>query len=543
MPSVTEPPGDAKAGNRYWRGFAVFVLFSALVCVTGILTDLRFSDEIFHFWFAREWFDSGHRPIYNDLVDTVEEFGYYRYYINAPLWHCGLAHLWKVVGRSSEGVAQLYQALIYLWMLINTYLLGRELYGGSTGWYAGVIVATIPFSVSFGILLFIDVPIAMLSPLCVLLILKKKRAWAGIVMGAMFLTKRNSYLLFPPLALLAFLHARASSSNKLAPWKGLLLFGLVALSVTVPDFVFRYEEFGGLALPNQSASDVLLRLATSGNSLLGPPAEDLRRGKHATELGLGEGEIYTNYLESKLTDPVSIVKYLGLCLPWLLALYMAGFRKRFHRNDGLLLAIIILYLVLYVLVFRRFLIVRYLSPVLPLTAVLAGKVLSTLQHRKWLRYLVWGFCGVQFLSALLFVYNQRQITFPEEEMLNYIESEVSSDARILTPEELFVSYYTRRPTVWVNSFQSDVSEFYYVLWGDDEYGVKSVLEEYGVRYVLIQEARVYDDATQRHSGGYPKSFVEKLPTLPFLDKVYENEALSIWKVLEARSSLGDRGRN
>ena len=102
-----------KVAQKIDTYLSVMVLFSLPVFITGILTEFKFSDEIFHFWFARDWFDLGHRPLYNHLVDTLEELGYFRYYVNAPLWHLGLACLGKAWGGLSKNLAQLYQTLFY----------------------------------------------------------------------------------------------------------------------------------------------------------------------------------------------------------------------------------------------------------------------------------------------------------------------------------------------------------------------------------------------------------------------------------------------
>ncbi len=150
----------------------LIVSFPILVFITGVLTEFKFSDEIFHFWFARDWCDLSQRPLYNKLVDTIEEIGFFRYYDNAPLWHFGLAYLGKAWGSLSKNLAQFYQALFYLLLIANTYLLTKELYGRHAARFAALIVATIPMFVSFGVLFFMDMPIAAFTPLLLFFMVK-----------------------------------------------------------------------------------------------------------------------------------------------------------------------------------------------------------------------------------------------------------------------------------------------------------------------------------------------------------------------------------
>ena len=239
--------GTKIANKKIDTGLLLIGLLSLPVFITGILTDLKYSDEIFHFWFAKDWFDLGQRPLYNHLVDTLEELGYFRYYVNAPLWHCGLAYLGKVWGGLSKNLAQAYQAVHYLLLVVNTYLLTRELYGALAARWAALIVATTPLFVSFGVLFFMDMPIAVWTPLAVLLIVKRRFLLAGVVIGVMFLTKRNAYLVFPAVVPLIFLAFQAHRVHFEARGiKGFLTLSLVVLLITIPDFVFRYNHFGGV---------------------------------------------------------------------------------------------------------------------------------------------------------------------------------------------------------------------------------------------------------------------------------------------------------
>lgn len=64
------------------KGLVLILSFPLLVFITGILTEFKYSDEIFHFWCARDWFDLGQRPLYNQLVDTIEELKFFSGILN-----------------------------------------------------------------------------------------------------------------------------------------------------------------------------------------------------------------------------------------------------------------------------------------------------------------------------------------------------------------------------------------------------------------------------------------------------------------------------
>ena len=504
----------------------LIVLLAFSVFIVGILTDLKFSDEIFHFWFAKDWFESGHRPVYNKLVDTLEEYGHLRYYVNAPLWHFGLRSLWKIWGNASKNVAQLYQALIYLLLIVNTYLLGKELYGKTVGWYAAIIVATIPMFVSFSILFFIDMPLAMLTPLCLLFIIRRKFVWAGLILSLMFYTKRNAYLLFPAFSFLALCNIGSDPLSLSKRIKNLLLFSLVIFIITIPDFAFRYKNFNGLIVPGDKGQTV----ETVRRTIITPGLSAPIFGE-GTEPTKEKGPRYVNYLPSSIAKPVNVPKYLGLVFPLLVIPGLINFRKLIASKDLILLAPIFIYLPLYAIVFGGWLGIgmRWLSPIIPLMVILTAKVFTFVRNKR-LKCVVFVLCAVQFLSVLLFVYDQRQLNLSEREALSYIRDKIPTDSRILTPEELFISYYTDRPTVWLNSFVNDDISFLNLLWGTEGAVKREILHRYKIAYVAVQKLRIYDDSTVRHTGGYPKSLVKKFPTLPFLKKVYENDFLSMWSV-------------
>ena len=84
-----------------------------------------------------------------------------------------------------------------------------------------------------------------------------------------------------------------------------------------------------------------------------------------------------------------------------------------------------------------------------------------------------------------------------------------------------------------------------MFWSKREDDIKETMKINRLDYIVIDKSRIYDDTVVKHFGGYPKSFVERLPTLPFVEKIFENQAMSIWVVAvrnEDRFSMLKEGK-
>jgi hypothetical protein len=60
-----------------------------------------------------------------------------------------------------------------------------------------------------------------------------------------------------------------------------------------------------------------------------------------------------------------------------------------------------------------------------------------------------------------------------------------------------------------------------------------LLRANGVTHICIDEQRVYKDGGEVVGFGYPRSFVERLRTLPFLERIEGNwPGVELWRVKE-----------
>jgi hypothetical protein len=529
-------PGTAIVKKRIDSGILLILSFTLLVFITGILTEFKFSDEIFHYWFARDWFETGQRPLYNHLVDTLEHLGYFRYYVNAPFWHGGLAYLAQLCGGLSKNLAQAYQALHYLLLIVTTGLLAWALYGRYAGRWAALMAATTPLFVSFGVIFFMDMPVAAWTPLVLFLIVRERFVLAGAAFGIMFLTKENAYLLSPAIAALTFLNLQSDRiSLKKSGIRDCFKVFMVVLVITAPNFIFRYNHFGGFVYSQDSTFPQKIVEEESPSKIPVVPPETVTAEAPPHPLSQVK-EI--NYIPSDiLEEPLDIPRYLGAVLLLLMLLFIVNFRKLYERTDLILLLPMLVYFPLYLIAFKGWLSVRYMSPIIPLAVVLVSKLFMPVpddhprgRPSRWLRRVIFFLCLLQFFATLAFVYANRQVSPGERKAMAYIQSSLPPYARLLTPDELLFSFYTGRATFWRSSPRF-VDDFFALFWGEGKQ-IQPLLRTYGTNYLVIREERIYDDSKVRYrmGGGFPRSFVERLPDEGFV-KLYENNEVTIWHVV------------
>ena len=79
-----------------------------------------------------------------------------------------------------------------------------------------------------------------------------------------------------------------------------------------------------------------------------------------------------------------------------------------------------------------------------------------------------------------------------------------------------------------------------MFWTNKENDIKEIMEINKLDYIVVDKSRIYDDTKVKHFGGYPKSFVERLHTLPFLENIFENQEMSIWAIKGGCRSISSR---
>jgi hypothetical protein len=170
--------------------------------------------------------------------------------------------------------------------------------------------------------------------------------------------------------------------------------------------------------------------------------------------------------------------------------------------------------------------IRYLLPILPLLAVLSSKVIAKYCHIKWLNVPLVILCLLQFGSTALYVRAKRQIPKGIAEGFAYLRSNTAPDALVIYPEYVILEQANRR-FAWSGNLSAVLKNLF---WDEDESKVRDLLKSYDIDYIAVKKSRIYDDSKVHHFGGYPKSFVERLPKLRFVKLTFDNKDMSIWHV-------------
>ncbi len=518
-------------------------LLATGIALAGIFSDLSLGDEVYQYRFAKLWYETGERPVYDPLLET--NFRSLYYFDQDPLWAMGLMALWKLTGGVSKVIMQVYHAAFYALLVIAVYLLGKQLYDERIGLYAAMITASTPFFVAYSVIAYIDVPAVTLMTAVFLMLAKKRLFWAGVFAGLAFLMKRNTWLFIPPLAvyLLYLWHRREISLREIA------LFSFPAGLITVNELAGRYLLWGNIFFAPGASEEVAtavltgqrqiqfpglqeifdkLSAAGSVNSLQGPLSVPFVPLTVRTQWGYTPSNI--------LFDPLSILTYLGIPLLLLLPGYLILRRRK--SEDLILLLPIVFYFIEFLYFFRGQWAVRYLAPTFGLLSVLSAAGLQDIRlrlgsrHAKWALLILGIVCMLQYGGSLAKIFTTRQISGQAKEAYRYITSEAPEDAVILYPE-YGLSEETGRPMLWVR-----LLELPQLFWQLDERQSLEVLSQYRVCYILLKKERIYDDREVKHRLGYPRSWVDRIHGYASFRRVFENDKAEILKIepLESKES-------
>jgi 4-amino-4-deoxy-L-arabinose transferase-like glycosyltransferase len=513
---------------RNHKEILVILLISAvIVLAAGLTSDVYVGDEVHHYRFAKDMFAAGKRVAFDPLYGSGNPPGYF--YSSEPLWSGVLAVLWRLIGRVSFSVAQVYHTVYYLFLIFLTYLLGIELYGKKEGIYSASLVASAPMIVSFSILFYLDVAGAAFVALSLLLLLKKNYWGAGLGIALIYFTRRNGCFLVPGFIVILFL----GDERFWFKLKNLILLILPTVFLGLWDMHWRRVHI----------EDVRYTIPGIGQFSSVTIGDYLKA--RVTKLLFGTGE----YLNSSLTHPADIVKYFGIVLLVSLILYFF-FKKGKRRDQGLWICIAF-YSVLFAFLFGFNSDIRYLLPMIPLLCLLGASALGSRPSSKWTKGLIGLVCLTQLLGTSFYVHRNRQIPAGLKEGFRYITMNTSKEALFMYPGYSFIEATGRR-FVWSSFFQVETWKMKnryaaldvdkvksgFMFWTKNPEDAAAALQLNHLDYIVIDKSRIYDDTRVQHFGGYPASFTRRLPQFLFMTKVFENERMCIWKV-----NLDEKGPN
>lgn len=479
--------------------FIFIILFFSSLClfITGITSEICLGDEVYHYRFAKNIFQSGRRATFDSIYSSPVDTGAY-FYNTEPFWHIALAILWKIIGHPSLAAAQFYQVIYYIFLLILVYLFGKRLYGPEEGFYSMFLLATMPAVILYSIVLYIDIAIAVFSLLGLFFIYNKKYFFAGLILGIMYLTKKNGMLLLPSfLGIIIFYNYKLF--NLAQKIKTIFLFILPGLIIVILDGIWRSKNL----LINYIDYIYIITTRIINNLI------------HL--------DLFTkDKMPSSLINPINLVQYLGVSLIFLFIIYF--FYKKFQKKDFILWISVISFFILYIPLYKLNSDIRYIMPIVPLLSIIGGKTLTSL-NKKSLKFIIILICIIQFFATIYYLSIKRIIPEQLKEGFSYLKQNSLHDSLVIYIESVILEKAERRYT-WTEGLHGKLEK---ILWGNDN-DVFSVLKETRVDYIAVKKSRIYDDSKVKHFAAYPKSFVERLPKFNFLKLVFDNKEISIWKI-------------
>lgn len=559
------------------------LVFVSVILAAGIASDIYLGDESFHYRLASYICKAdGARPLFDPLALT-NPVGK-SYYVDPQLWHRGLALFAGIAGGLSGVLAQIYQLFWYILLVGSSYLLGEALRDRRTGVWSAFIAATMPISAALSVILHTDIPVAAVCTLAVYLTVRRRFFLAGVVYALATCVKRNSYLLLPGILLIIVLLAFSGRSpedrgRKRSILSALTFFILPICIIVLPEVFYRYSTFGiqsfwsgNIRRPEQAFRflqikmlpwqqmylDVSLKpreifLDEPGTQEDAPVlrATDIayrviRQRRHDDQdidqvsplllkdkivsqvtrnFAYDGQQSFVFYDESNLLmNPWIFIKYFGVvvCLGWVL--YFLG--RAFVSKDMLLFLPAVLYIPIYVYLFRLGLNARYLSPLIGIMSVVGGIGCATISRRN-LRWLMAALCCVQFLAASLATFYFRRIPVGLARAYTAIRNDLPEHARLMCSMNA-LSLYTGRYSIWLGV--PALHELGFLFFNADDAQMEEIFEKYDIQYILVEKDKIYDDSSARHTGGYPASFVEKLKRSAFFETVMENDDALLFRI-------------
>ena len=493
---------------------AVLVILFAwfFVLLAGLTSELYLGDESYHYRFAKDFYNLGKRPVFDSVYGTGEPPGYF--YSSEPLWPFILSKIWKTVGKISFPIAQAYHSMYFLFLLVFTYLAAKTLYSEKEAFYSLILLAACPVVLAFGIIFYLDIPVTMFCVLAFLLILKGRYFWAGISLGLTYLTKRNGLFILPGIFLIILLLPKSRLIEKM---KNLSILSFAMAILIIPDLAWREFSYRNYNLEHTATSEQTLEVfAASGitDRIISPPTQLANTWK---------GSLTHRSLDTpQFLSPLDLLKYLGLSLLLLIGLYFI--QRKYRKTDLFLWLPLGSFFLLFIYFLGPFADVRYILPTIPFLVILSSKTFFSFR-RDSLRILLLGVCIAQLFSTLAYVNIKRHIPADTKAAFDFIKKDTPRDANVFYPGQILLEA-TDRKVIW-SRFGLQINKLF---WPGDADEFKNAIRTMKLDYIVIDQKRIYDDTNIHHLGGYPKSFVEKLPTRKFLKLVFENSSIKIFKV-------------
>ena len=481
---------------------AASLLATLLIVIAGTASDICMGDEIAHVNHARAYRDAGRRLPYHPTF--FNGYGRALQLAGTPLWHTGLAALWKLTGSESRILTQSYHVGFYLLLLLCVYFGTNRIWGRSAASWAWLLAAGAPMVCAYSIVLYQDVPgIAMIS-LTLLLLWRRNFFWCGVCLAASYFTKMNT-LSYAPWAVVFAAWWEKGTWKRRAVAAALVL--LPTAMVFSYDVAWRWHVYGkwvankGPSLVDLKTPPIVLRkkmLILPEDFVYWKPYPFYTAKSVLTHLGI---PLLAGIVLALIRAWDTISKWLWVCL----LLAVGGFLLVFARVGSTQM--------------------RYLMPAILVAILLSARGFSRWHMPRWVTVVLVAGCVLQFIATNAYMCRRRRIGAYDRQAFDWIVRNTDESARFMFPE-LLLRERTGRATLW-----HTLNPAYFMADAPDEVRV-DVLRWFSLTHIAIPMRRTYDPQKEGvHYGGYSLVFLKLAGSLSYLEKVYENPGFVIYRAI------------
>ncbi len=534
---------QARRIRRWPIWVTLVVAYLAVVAVGLISLPPMVGDEVTHFHLLRNQAAQWPRPTFKVLLPApwTESGSIVQYYPHTALWHYVLAVPYRLAGDSVIMV-QLVHVLFLVQLLAGVfYVFRRQGRLQFAGWVAVCLVLSQPMTLLFGVTFYQDIPAAAQIVWAFACLVRGRWMWGALFLALALNIKENAVLFLPGYGLSMLWVFRGQ-------WRKLLrsvcvTACVVLLSCGIAVAALRSE--GHTYFPLQNLTELTNRVVVNARSHLAarraaevPEAARKRQrhgcGKEPRPLSLYSAGVVANH-PGDLRCPKNWLIYGGGILPLaLLGSLLAAVLPRKRRTSipcgtragmGVFACAGVSYLGLTYYMLRTSPDARFFYPGIVLCALPVAASLTRLPFRRVWFPLLCAASLIQSSGVLAKTYSLRRVPKGILETIAYFEENPPTLDRIfMYPEGSYQLFSLEHDWYLGNRLLS--------FWAADNDARLHVLRNREIGAIVIKKHLIADDERAAHNlGSYPISFVRDIRNDPRFERVLDNDAAEVYRVL------------
>ena len=541
-----EPKSEEKTARMRGSLIAaplVMAIAFVAVLLTGMLApQAMIGDEVTHFYMLKQQAANLGQPNFYAPIPHGWEETEVRRYPHAFFWHYVSALAYRFSGSSFAAV-QALQGLFLVQLLLVAFLLARSRGGVETrsSLLYVIVLATIPMSLIFSVAFYQDVPVTA-QVLTAFYLLKKRRwVWASLFIAFAMGIKESAILFLPPFFLLMWIWQRRAEKDVCAGGTSVIPLRLRNGSAMILSGLIIYCSMWGTAYALQNYVETtyypLVQWQKMVKRLTNPAPEKAAATTAPAPTAEAKAGSVTPYEAviianhpGDLRIPENYVVYGGGVMWLVLMMGVVGYLYQRKKTNNApesplwLYGTGLWYLGVSAVMIRSAPDARFFLPGLPFVLLpFVEQAVKLPRAKTWMAILI-ALAIMQSATVLGKTYRLREITPGIREAVRYLEENPPEPGVVfMYPEGNYRLFPV--PHEWYLGYR--LREFWRA--GNDER--IDMLREFYVGAIVIKKhliAPVDDEIT--NLGVYPDYFVNDLAADARFTKVFENEAVIIYKM-------------